>query len=179
MLQTLARNWWIFLLRGILAIVFGILALIWPGPTLEALIILFGAFVLVDGIFELINAFSRRGGDPWWIDLLQGLLGIAVGVLTFVWPDVTGLVLLTFIAVWMVIVGVLGIIAAIQLRRVIEGEWLLGLNALLSLLLGMLLIVFPVSGALAVSWLIGIYAVLFGILLVALSLRLRTLRSTA
>jgi uncharacterized membrane protein HdeD (DUF308 family) len=178
MLQALARNWWIFLVRGILALLFGILALVWPGPTLEALILLFGAFVLVDGVFELIHAITRRSSEPWWLDLIQGILGIGVGVLTFVWPNVTGLVLLTFIAVWMILIGVFGILAAIRLRRVIEGEWLLGLNALISLLLGILLIVFPVSGALAVSWLIGIYAVLFGILLIALSLRLRKLRRT-
>lgn len=173
MLQLLARNWWLVVLRGVLAIIFGVMALVWPLPTLEALVILFGAYVLVDGIFELISAISGREEEQWWLGLLEGVLGIAAGILTFLWPNVTGLVLLYFIAAWAILTGVLAIFSAIRLRREIEGEWFLGLSGLLSVIFGVLLFFFPTGGAVAVIWLIGSYAILFGVLLVILGLRLR------
>jgi uncharacterized membrane protein HdeD (DUF308 family) len=179
MLGVLSRNWWLIALRGLLAIIFGVLALIWPGVTVQSLVILFGAYVLIDGIFELINAFSGRSSDVWWVDLLQGLLGIAVGILTFIWPDVTGLLLLYFIAGWMLMIGIFTIINAVRLRREIEGEFLLGLSGLLSAIFGILLFIFPFSGAVAIVWLIAIYAMIFGVLLIVLAFRLRGLRGEA
>lgn len=176
MLTALTRSWWLFVLRGLLAVVFGILALVWPGPTVDALVLLFGIFVLIDGVVDFVQAFTGQATGPAWIELLQGLLGVGIGILTLVWPDVTELVLLAFIAAWMILIGILGLLAAVRLRRVIRGEWLLGVNGALSLVLGILLIAFPMSGAVAVAGFIGIYAILFGVLLIALGVRLLTWR---
>ena len=177
MLDVLARNWWALALRGVVAILFGLAALVWPGLTLTALVLLFGADALVDGVFAVVAAIARAGRERhWWALLLEGLLGIAAGVVTLAWPGITGLVLLLFIAAWAIITGVVEIVAAIRLRREIEGEFLLGLGGALSVLFGLLLIVRPGAGALAVAWLIGIYAILFGALLLALAVRLRGLR---
>ena len=162
---------------GGVAILFGLAALIWPGLTLTALVLLFGAYTLVDGVFAVVAALARAGRERrWWVLLLEGPLGIAAGVVTLAWPGITGLVLLLFIAAWAVITGVVEIVAAIRLRREIEGEFLLGLSGVLSVLFGLLLIVRPGAGAVAVAWLIGIYAILFGALLLALAFRLRGLR---
>ena len=177
MLDVLARNWWALALRGVVAILFGLAALIWPGLTLTALVLLFGAYALVDGVFAVVAALARAGRERrWWVLLLEGLLGIAVGILTLVWPGITGLVLLLFIAAWAIITGVVEIVAAIRLRREIEGEFLLGLGGVISVIFGLLLIVRPGAGAVAVAWLIGIYAILFGALMLALAFRLRGLR---
>lgn len=172
MLDVLARNWWAVVLRGVFAVIFGLLALIWPGATLFVLIMLFGAYALVDGVFALIAAFRVAGGDRWPL-LLEGVVGILIGLLTFFWPGVTALVLLSFIAAWAIITGIFEIVAAIRLRREIEGEWALGLAGVASLIFGVLLILFPGAGALSLIWLIGAYAIVFGILLILLGLRLR------
>ena len=177
MLATLARNWWVFVLRGVLAILFGIAAWVWPGLTLTALVYLFGAYALVDGVFAVVAGIASRGENRrWWGELLVGVAGIVLGILTFVWPGVTALALLYLIAAWALVTGVFEIVAAIQLRAVIENEWLLGLGGLASVLFGVLLIVFPGAGALGLLWLIGAYAVLFGVLVIALGLRLRGMR---
>jgi uncharacterized membrane protein HdeD (DUF308 family) len=177
MLSMLTRNWWTFALRGLAAIIFGILALIWPQQTLLALVLLFGAFALVDGILDVIAGIaSYRYFENWWAVLLRGVAGIVIGVLTFFWPNITALVLLYFIAAWALITGIFEIVAAIQLRRVITGEWMYILGGLLSIVFGVLLFVFPVAGAVSVIWLIGIYAILFGIALIILAFRLRSLR---
>jgi uncharacterized membrane protein HdeD (DUF308 family) len=176
MLQIFARNWWALALRGVVAVIFGILALVWPRLTLLALVILFGAFMLVDGVFTLAGAFAwRKWNQRWWAVVLAGVAGIIVGVLTFVWPGMTGLVLLCLIAAWAIITGILEIVAAIELRRVIEGEWLMVLSGILSVVLGVLLAAFPGAGALGLAWLIGIYAFVYGLLLIALAFRLRGL----
>src|ERR1043165_6605473 len=180
MAVVLARNWWALFLRGLFAVLFGILAFVWPGLTLTVLVLLFGAYVLVDGIFAIVAAVKVPvGSERWWILLLEGVVGVIVGVLTFVWPAMTAFVLLYFIAAWATITGVLEIVAATRLRRSISSEWLLGLSGVLSILFGLLLFVMPVAGALAVVWLIGIYAVAFGVLLLALSFRLRKWATTA
>lgn len=178
MLSNLSRYWWLVALRGAAAIVFGILAFIWPGPTLGALVILFGAYVLVDGIISLITGISDRStNDRWWVMLLEGLVGIAAGILTFVYPGITAVVLLYLIAIWAVLTGVLEIAAAVRLRREIEGEWALALSGIFSILFGVALFFFPGVGALAVIWLIGAYAILFGALLVYLGVKLRSVKS--
>ncbi len=176
MLVLLARNWWTLLIRGIAAILFGILALIWPGLTLTVLVIFFGAYALVDGAFNIVAAFRRRKKDEdWWLLLLEGLSSLLFGVLALTWPEITALVLLIFIAAWALVTGAFEVAAAIALRKELEGEWMLILSGLASMIFGTLLFAFPGAGAVAVAWIIGSYAILFGALLVALSLRLRKL----
>lgn len=173
LLHTLAKNWWMLLLRGICAILFGILAFVWPAMTLVTLILLYGAFAFVDGIFALVAAIT--GGAPaprWWLAIV-GLLGIAAGLATWFWPGLTALVLLYFIAAWSIATGVMQIIGAIQLRKEIDNEWLLIAAGVISVLFGGLLIAQPGAGAVAVLFIIGIYAVLYGLLLVFLAMRLR------
>ena len=180
MLIVLARNWWALALRGLFAVLFGIMAFAWPGITLGALVLLYGAYALVDGIFAIAAVLvGRPRGMPWWALLLEGLAGIAVGIMTFAWPGITALVLLYLIAAWAVVTGVFEIVAAIQLRRELRGEWLLALSGILSVLFGIALVVNPGVGALAVIWLIGAYAIVFGALLIGLGFRLRSLSREA
>ena len=178
MFTQLFRNGWLLALRGVLAIVFGIMALIWPEPVKLSLVLLFGAFALMDGIFAVAAAITlNKYFERWWAVLLEGVVGIVIGLLTFFWPDITALVLVYFIASWALITGLFEIIAAIQLRRLISGEWAMILSGLLSILFGILLFVSPGAGAISLVWLIGIYAIAFGIMLVILSFHLRGLRS--
>jgi uncharacterized membrane protein HdeD (DUF308 family) len=175
LLRALAENWWLLLLRGVAAILFGILAFIWPGLTLFTLILLFAAYALVDGIFALWAAVAGTSGDMvprWWLVVI-GILGVAVAAVTFMWPGTTALVLLYFIAGWSIASGVFTIVGAIRLRKEMEGEWLLILSGAVSLLFGLLLFFQPGAGALALIWLIGGYAIVIGIILVVLALRLR------
>jgi uncharacterized membrane protein HdeD (DUF308 family) len=175
MVIVLARNWWALALRGLFAVLFGIMAFAWPEITLEALVILYGAYALVDGVFAIAAAVvGTTVGMPWWALLLEGVCGIAVGVLTFSWPGITALVLLYLIAFWAVVTGVFEMVAAIRLRKEIRGEWLLALSGILSILFGVVLLVRPGAGALAVIWLIGAYAIAFGALLIVLGFKLRS-----
>ena len=175
MLATMAENWWTLVLRGIAAIIFGVLAYIWPGITFTVLVLFFGAYALWDGIFALIGAF-RTQGDRRWALILEGIAGIAAGLVTFFWIGAATLALLLVIGGWAIATGVLEIIAAIRLREEIEGEWLLLLSGLLSILFGIAVAIRPAAGLVAVTWLIGAYAILFGILLVVLGFRLRNWR---
>lgn len=180
MISTIAQNWWLLAIRGVAAILFGIGAFVWPGLTLAALVLLFGAYALVDGIFSVIAGITARGEqNRWWMMILRGVAGILLGVLTFIWPDVTALVLLYFIASWSIVTGAFEIAAAIRLRKEIEGEWLLALAGLASVIFGILLIILPGPGALALIWLIGSYAIIFGILVLAVAFRVRGLRAPA
>lgn len=170
----LARNWWLLLVRGIAAILFGVAAFAWPGLTAAVLVLLFGAYVLVDGIFGIVDSIRYRDRlDRWWLWLLDGLLGVGVGALTLFMPGISVFVLLMVIAGWAIAGGVLRIIAAIQLRREIEGEWLLGLGGVLSIFFGGLLVAMPGAGILSLVWLIGIWAVMFGVIFMMLAFRLR------
>lgn len=174
MLTQLTRNWWAVALRGVIAILFGVIALAWPGLTLEILVLFFGAYALVDGIFAMIAAFTNRSGhDKWWVLLLEGLVGIAAGIITFFRPGLATLVLVYVISFWAIVTGILEIAAAIQLRKEIRGEWMLALSGIVSLFLGVSLFLFPAAGALTLTWLIGAYAILFGAMWLGLSLRLR------
>ena len=176
MFTQLFRNWWMFAVRGVAAIIFGVLALIWPGQTLQALVLVFGAFALVDGIFAVIVGIaSRRYFERWWAVLLEGVAGVVIGLVTFFWPNITGLALLYLIAAWALITGIFEIVAAIQLRRVITGEWMMILGGLLSIIFGVLLFVFPSAGAISLVWVIGIYAIVFGILEIVFAYRLHAL----
>jgi uncharacterized membrane protein HdeD (DUF308 family) len=178
--MAFARNWWLFVLRGVLAIIFAVLAFVWPDLAVGAFVILFGAYALVDGAFAVVAALQRIGKqERWWALLLEGLLGIAAGIVTFVWPDITALVLLTIIGVWAIFTGVLEIVAAIELRKQIDNEWMLGIGGALSILFGLLVIIFPGAGAISLVWLIASYALVFGVLLIGLGLRLRDWQSRA
>ncbi|MCI0446997.1 HdeD family acid-resistance protein [bacterium] len=175
MLAMLRKYWWTILLRGIIAALFGIAAFVWPGITIVFLIWLFGAYALLDGIISVVIGIAQYGeNERWWGILLQGICGIAVGLMTFLWPQVTGLILLYFIAGWAILTGLFQIVAALRLRKVISGEWLLGLSGVISVLFGITLFVYPAAGALAVIWMIGIFAILNGLLLIFLSLRVRS-----
>ena len=173
MVHALAKNWWLLLLRGIAAIIFGLLAFAWPGLTLVTLILLYGAYALVDGVLAIIAAIT--GGVPgsrWWLAIV-GLLGIAAGLVTFLTPGLTALVLLYFIAVWAIVTGVFEIIGAIKLRKEIDNEWLLILGGIISVLFGVGMMLAPGAGALALVWVIGAYSVVMGVIFVALAFRLK------
>jgi uncharacterized membrane protein HdeD (DUF308 family) len=172
----LADNWWALALRGLLAVLFGITAFVMPGLTLAALVLLYGAYALVDGVFAVVASLAGRTfGTPWWAMLIRGLLGIAIGIVTFVWPGITELALLYIVAAWAIVTGGFEIVAAIRLRKEIRGEWLVVLSGAISVLFGLALMVYPAAGALAIVWLLGSYAIIFGVLLLVLGLRLRSL----
>ena len=178
MFNLMAQNWWALALRGLVAVLFGIAAFIWPGITLWALVTLFGAYALVDGIFTLVTAFTRNvGRQRWWALLFEGIAGIAIGVLTFIWPGLTAFGLLYLIAFWAIVTGVFEVITAVRLRHEIRDEWLMALIGVLSIVFGFLLVAFPLTGALSVVWIIGAYALVIGVVMIALAFKLRSLRS--
>jgi len=171
-LRELAENWWLLLLRGIAAIAFGLLAFLWPGLTLLTLVLMWGIYAISDGIIALWAAIASKGGEiapRWWLAVV-GVAGILAGASR---PGMTALVLLMFIASWAIVIGVLQIWGAIRLRKEIEGEWLLGLSGLLSVVFGAIMFAQPGAGALAVVWLIGWFAILAGCVYIGLSFRLK------
>jgi len=173
--RTLAEHWWVVLLRGILAILFGVLAWTRPGLTVAVLVLFFGAYALVDGIFEVIAGLRGK----WWGLVFTGVLGIAAGVVTFMWPHITALALLWLIAFWAIVVGIMQISAAIRLRREVQGEWLWIVSGILSVLLGIILIARPGPGALSLIWVIGLFAIMWGFLLCILAFKLKGIGSRA
>ena len=173
--ETLVQNWWLFTLRGVLGIIFGILALIFPGPTILSLVLLFSAYMLVDGIFGIISAVRaiRRKEDRWGLLIFEGLLDIATGVVAFLWPGLTVVAFVWLIAAWAIVSG--GLMTAAGFRLNIEhGQWWLVLGGLLSLAYGVLLIITPLIGAVVLTWWLGAYALVFGVALVIFSLKLRS-----
>jgi uncharacterized membrane protein HdeD (DUF308 family) len=172
----LARNWWAIALRGVLAIVFGVLAFFWPGILWLTVVLIFAAYAFVDGCLAIYLAVTGHAqGGQWWALVFEGLIGIVAAVLTVAWPAITELAFLYVIAGWAVLTGVFEIVAAIRLRRYIRGEWILAVSGVLSILLGLALGLMPLAGLVALAWIIGAYAVAFGVLLVALAFRLRSL----
>jgi uncharacterized membrane protein HdeD (DUF308 family) len=172
MLHALADNWWLILLKGICAIIFGLLALAWPGVTVITLVLLYGAFALVEGVLALVAAVRGDAPAPrWWLAVV-GLIGIIAGALTFLWPGITALVLLFLIAAWAIATGIMEIVGAIKLRKEIDDEWLLIAAGVLSVLFGVVLIVQPQVGAVALVAVIAAYAILYGILLSWFAFRL-------
>jgi uncharacterized membrane protein HdeD (DUF308 family) len=174
MLGLVARDWWVFAIRGIAAIVFGILAFIWPGTTLAVLVFLFGAYVLVDGA-ALLVALAR--GDTVarchaWAVGVTGVLGIVAGVVTFAWPGLTALSLLYLVAFWAIAMGTFQVIAAVALRRELDGEFWMALGGVASIVFGAFLFAFPGSGLLSLVWLVGIWSVVFGVSSLGLASRL-------
>jgi uncharacterized membrane protein HdeD (DUF308 family) len=174
-LRPLTRSWWLILLRGIASILFGIAAFVWPGLTVLALTLLYGAFAMADGILALgaaVTGSGERSIPTWWLVVI-GLLGIAAGTIAFVWPGLTAFALVIMIGAWAVAIGVMQIIGAIWLRHEIEDEWLLIAAGILSVLFGAAVLLKPGAGALALAWAIGTFAILSGILLVAFALRIK------
>ena len=181
LLSALADYWWLLLLRGLAAVAFGVLAFVWPGLTLVALTLVWGAYALADGILALwaaLAATGRESGRRWWL-ALGGVVSILAGLVAFFYTGMTALVLLMFIAAWAVIIGVILIWGAIELRRVLDDAWLIGLNGALAIAFGALLFARPGAGALAVVWMIGWFAVVFGILHIALAIRLKRFKQPA
>jgi uncharacterized membrane protein HdeD (DUF308 family) len=176
MVNQLARNWWALALRGVFAILFGVLVFLAPGITLQTLILLLAAYFVVDGVGNIIAAFNNREhNNQWWVTLLEGVISILAGIGAFLWPGMTALILLYLIAAWAIVTGVLEVIAAIRLRKEIENEFWLGLAGVLSVLFGVALIVWPGAGVLTVLGLIGGYAIVSGILILMLAFRLRSI----
>ncbi|HEU4684813.1 MAG TPA: HdeD family acid-resistance protein [Nitrospira sp.] len=172
-LSILCENWWAIALRGLLGILIGIVAFVLPLPTMLALVWLFGAYAILDGVFNLVTVWRKGRMRPWWAMALEGVLGLGVGIVSFIWPGITALALVYLIAAWALVTGVLEIIAAIRLRREIKGEWLLALSGVFSIALGVLFALVPDAGAVALVWFWGAYTAAFGILLIWLSFRLR------
>ena len=175
MLEVLSQKWWAVALRGLLAIVFGIVALAYPGATLVTLAVIFGAYAAVDGVFSIIAAFGSRGRDAVWY-VLDGILGIAVGVATFFFPGITTQALVYLIGVWAILTGIFEVIAGFELP--IKRDWLVVLAGIASIVFGVLVFAYPVTGALAIAWLIGAYALVFGVSMLAFGIRLRSLRGS-
>ncbi|MBV9691797.1 MAG: HdeD family acid-resistance protein [Ktedonobacteraceae bacterium] len=168
------RYWWLLVIRGLVAVLFGLAAIVWPGLTLLVLVILFGAYALVDGVVAVIVALQERSiFRRWWVLLVEGLVGVAIGVITFFWPAITALVLLYLIAVWAIVTGIFELAAAFSGRVPVATEWTLALAGILSVLLGVLLAALPRAGLLSLVWLIGAYAIVFGVLLIIRAFQFR------
>ncbi len=170
--SLLSRNWWAFAIRGVLAILAGVLAILVPGPALAALILVFGAYSIVDGAFAIAAGMGASGG-PRWLMILGGVAGLVIGAFAFTQPTLTALALLTVIAAWAIATGIFEILAAIRLREIIDREWVLVLNGVISVAFGAFLLISPGAGALALIWLIGWYAIVAGAMYLAVAWRLR------
>jgi uncharacterized membrane protein HdeD (DUF308 family) len=173
--ETLVQNWWLFTLRGVFAIIFGLIALIFPGPTMLSLVLLFSAYMLVDGVAGIISAVRaiRRKEDRWGLLIFEGLLDIAVGIAAFLWPGLTVIAFVWLVAAWAIVTGGLMTVAGFRLN-IDYGRWWMVLGGLLSLAYGVLLIIAPLIGAVVLTWWIGAYALAFGIALVIFSFKLRS-----
>ena len=172
--MLLARNWWMFLIRGVLALVFGIVALFFPAAAFLSLVIIFGVFAFVDGIFAVVAAFtSNAKSENWWWLILEGVFGIVIGLFTFFQPVAMGEAWLILIGIWAIVTGIFEIVTAIRIRKLIEGELWLIIGGLISVAFGGLVLVYPMSGAFAAGFVIGIYAIIFGAMFIMLALGLR------
>src|SRR5260370_161252 len=171
MVEAMTRNWGAIALRGVIAVLFGVIAIVWPGPTVGVLVILLAAFALVEGVANI--AAGVRGREGWAI--AEGVISVVVGIVIVIWPAITALVLLYIVATWAIITGIVRIVAAIQLRRVVRNEWLLLGSGLASVIFGVIAAVFPGAGILALIWLLGAWLIVFGVFLIALAVQLRQL----
>ena len=186
MIKAVSKYWWVFSLRGIIAIVFGLAALLWPALTLGVMVLLFGFFALLEGLLTVVTSFGKGDEKGGWTLLLEGLVGLLVCVIvllgtsigSILWPKVAAVMLVYYIAGWAILAGLFKIITAFRIRREVKGEWILGLNGLVSILVGVILILRPEAGVLAVAWLIGILAVIVGIFQLLLGLKFRKIGSS-
>ena len=177
--DLLTRSWWMLALRGLLAITFGVLTLIWPGLTLLALVYLFAAYALLTGAVAVIGAIrNRKSDDDWWLPLLLGIASLGAGVIAVVHPSLTALILILLIGANALLVGMFDIATAIRLRKTMHDEWILFVSGIASALFGALVMLFPAGGGMALAWMIAVYAILTGALLLALAVRLRSLVKT-
>lgn len=173
-MMNLTRNWWLLVVRGVLAILFGLTAFFIPGLAWLSLIVLFGTYAILDGVFAMMSGLiSSKFSPRWWVFLLEGLISVAAGAIALIRPDIASFALILLIASWAIITGVLEILAAIRLRKEITNEWMLGFVGFVSIVLGVLLFFQPAAGGLVITLMIGAYALIFGIAMVALGLRLR------
>ena len=174
MAERIARGWWVLAVRGGLAVLFGILAILVPGAALTALVTLFGVYALIDGVFALLTAARfTHTGERWGLLVIEGVVGVVAGIISFVHPSATALALIYLVAAWAILTGIVEIAAAIRLRKVIAGEWALGALGVISLLLGVGILAEPSAGLKVLVWTIGAYALLFGLGLLSLAWRLR------
>jgi uncharacterized membrane protein HdeD (DUF308 family) len=166
----------VLIVRGIVGLAIGILAIAWPGMTIAVLVAIFAIYAILDGITNLVIGFTRTPTHGIsWAQIVEGIVGIAAGALAFYWPGITALVLVLFIASWAIITGAFEIAAAVRLRKIIQGEWLLALSGILSILFGGLVFASPGAGAIGIAWVLGIYAAAAGVVLIALGVRLRSM----
>lgn len=173
--QVSRHYWWLLGIRGLAAVLFGLVAILWPGWTLLVLIIFFGVYALVDGVAAMIASFhGRRHSRQWWLLLIGGLIGVAIGVLTFVWPAITALVLLYLIASWAIVTGFFELAAAFSVWLPFPFRWTLALAGVVSLLFGVFLALRPGIGLLSLVWAIGIFAIIYGVLLITHAFQSRT-----
>src|SRR5215470_2964651 len=172
MVGQLIRNWWIPVVRGVLGILFGLLVFAYPRTAVEVFVYLFGAYALIDGVIALALAFDVNRGRGWLV--LSGIAGIAAGILTFIYPSATAVALVYIVAAWAIVTGIFEIVAAFEWRQVMSDMWMLGLAGVLSIILGLLLFSSPSAGLLAWAWLIGIYAIVYGVLYIATGIRLKS-----
>ena len=186
MIRAVSKYWWIFSLRGIIAIVFGLAALLWPALTLGVMVLLFGFFVLLEGLLTVVTSFGKGDEKGGWTLLLEGLVGLLVCVIvllgtsigSMLWPKVAAVMLVFYIAGWAILSGLFKIITAFRIRNEVKGEWMLGLNGLVSILVGVILIFRPGAGVLAVAWLIGVLAIIVGIFQLLFGLKFRKIGSS-
>ena len=179
MLDSMSRNWWMILIRGIAAVVFGLAILfLWPGLVISTLVIVFAAYALVDGVFAILTALQHRDQPRWWAMVLEGIIGIIAAIVAFVYPGLAVLTLLYVIAAWAVITGVLEIVSAIELRKQIPNEFWMILSGIFSVIFGILLVVFPISSILTLLWLFGGICVAFGIFTIILAFRVHGMGGT-
>ena len=181
MIRAISKYWWVFTLRGLIAIAFGLAALLWPALTLGVMVLLFGLFALFEGLLAILTSFGKEDEKGGWTLLIEGLAGILVCAIVLLgtsigamlWPRVAAVMLVFYIAGWAILSGLFKIITAFRIRREVKGEWMLGLSGLISILVGLILILRPGAGVLAVAWLIGIFAIILGIFLTLLGLKFR------
>lgn len=178
--QAVRRNWWVMALRGVLAIIFGLIALVDPRIALLAFVYVFGAYAIIDGIIAAYTAIQERGSlSRWGWVLFEGILGIIAGIVAFVYPGLTALVLLYIVAIWAIVTGFMEIVAAFAIRGFAAREWALGLAGVLSIIFGILLFIFPGAGLLSILWLVGVYAIVFGVLFIVRAFQMRSWASSA
>ena len=173
--SALHRSWWLLLLRGIIAVAFGVATFVWPGISLVSLILVYGIYAVADGILALIAAIRGGGVAPRWWLALGGIASLVAGALAFVWPGLTALVLVYLIGFWSIMRGVMEIVGAIRLRKEIANEWTLGAAGALSVIFGLILVFAPGAGALGLLWLIATWAILFGLLMIWVAFKVRKL----
>jgi uncharacterized membrane protein HdeD (DUF308 family) len=173
--KSITDQWWLVLLEGVLAVLFGVIAWVWPDITVATLVILFGAYALASGIMNFYAAYAQHklGASPWPF-IFRGIVGVVAGIVVAVWPDISAISLFYVIAAWAIVTGIYALVGAVALRKVIDNEWLLGLAGICSVAFGVLAMIYPGDGALALIWTIGVYAIAFGFMLIVLGFRLHS-----